>query len=71
MNYKPIKLKKMEAINEQTNRKNYEDLKRELQDLNRFDLSDKLIDLYFNVKKVEFSRGLDKGNQITKKVYNL
>ena len=61
----------MEAINEQTNRKNYEDLKKELQKLEEFDLVYKLIDLYFDVKKVEFSKGLNKGREIAKKVYNL
>ena len=61
----------MEAINEQKNRKNYEDLKKELQKLEKFDLVYKLIDLYFDVKKVEFSKGLNKGTEIAKKVYNL
>lgn len=61
----------MTTVNEQTNRKKYDELKTELQKIGRFDLSSKLIDLYFDVKKEQFSKGIDAGNQITKKVYNL
>ena len=50
-----------------TTKKQYLELKKELIELQEYELANKLVDLYFETKREEYSKGLDFASNLYKK----